>query len=180
MWSPINRVGIIEPEGILNAWTTNTRMAKASSIATTMASAYSRNTDFRAGCTVLDMPSPVAASGARDAISSVLWRLGSTLIRHRLQDGQEGFLRHFHAADGFHPFLSFFLFFEKFAFAGNVTAVAFCGDILLHRSDGLAGDNFVADCRLDGDLEHLPRNQLFHFLSQLPTSRVGPLFVRNK
>ena len=48
MWSPIWRVGSIEPEGILNAWTTNTRMAKARSIARMIASAYSRKTDLRA------------------------------------------------------------------------------------------------------------------------------------
>ena len=43
-------MGIIDPDGILNACTTNTRMAKANSIATMIASAYSRTMDFRPDC----------------------------------------------------------------------------------------------------------------------------------
>ena len=41
------------------------------------------------------------------------------------QDGEEGFLRNVDFADALHAFLAFFLAFEEFAFARNVTAVAF-------------------------------------------------------
>jgi len=52
MWSPIESVGIIDPEGILNACTTNVRIVNASRIASANASAYSRTTDlFRVAIT---------------------------------------------------------------------------------------------------------------------------------
>src|SRR5574339_616694 len=108
---------------------------------------------------------PTPARGRQSRRSSGGWDQRSFFTD--LQDGQERFLRHFHAADGFHPFFSFFLFFEELALAGNVAAVTFGGDILLHRPDGLAGDHLVANRRLNGDLEHLPWDQLFHFFGQL-------------
>ena len=50
----MSSVGIIDPEGILKAWTTNERMASASTTAMTIASTYSRRSDLvRAVMTVL-------------------------------------------------------------------------------------------------------------------------------
>src|SRR5204863_8905268 len=40
------------------------------------------------------------------------------------ENGEEGFLRDVHLADALHAALAFFLFFEEFAFAGNVATVA--------------------------------------------------------
>src|SRR4030067_2738614 len=48
IWSPTFRVGIIEPEGILNACTTKALIKSARSIAITIASTYSLNFDFLA------------------------------------------------------------------------------------------------------------------------------------
>ena len=45
-WSPISRLGSIEPVGILKAWTANVRMKSARMTATTIDSRYSRPTDF--------------------------------------------------------------------------------------------------------------------------------------
>ncbi len=45
------------------------------------------------------------------------------------EDGEEGLLGDFDAADGLHALLALFLLFEQFAFAGNVAAVAFGGDV---------------------------------------------------
>jgi len=43
MWSPTKRVGIIEPEGILNGSTTKARIKRARRMAITMASKFSWN-----------------------------------------------------------------------------------------------------------------------------------------
>ena len=42
----------MEPEGILNAWTTNVRIRRARRTATRIASAYSRMTDFFRSLTI--------------------------------------------------------------------------------------------------------------------------------
>src|SRR5687767_10485855 len=96
------------------------------------------------------------------------------------QDREKGFLRNFNAADGFHPFLSFFLFFEQFALARNVTAITLCRDVFFHRSDRLTCNDLVADRRLNRDFEHLPGDQLLHLLSQLTPPWIRALFVCNK
>src|SRR5229473_2367577 len=44
--------------------------------------------------------------------------------RGNFENGEEGFLRDVDLADALHAALAFFLFFEEFAFAGNVSAVA--------------------------------------------------------
>ena len=48
MWSPISRVGIIEPDGIWNASTTKARSSSATATATPIDSEYSRSVDLRA------------------------------------------------------------------------------------------------------------------------------------
>ena len=42
MWSPMSSVGSMEPEGILNAWTTNVLINNARTTAITIASIFSR------------------------------------------------------------------------------------------------------------------------------------------
>ena len=59
----------------------------------------------------------------------------------------------------FMRFFAFFLFFEEFAFAGNVSAVAFGEDVFADGGDGFAGDYAAADGGLNGDFEHLAGNQ---------------------
>src|SRR5215210_1449559 len=48
MWSPISRFFSIEPDGILNAWTTQVRAKVAKTTAISRASRYSRSSDFSA------------------------------------------------------------------------------------------------------------------------------------
>jgi hypothetical protein len=50
-------------------------------------------------------------------------RSANSLIAN-LQNGQERFLRNFHAADLFHAPLAFLLLFKQLALTGNVAAVA--------------------------------------------------------
>src|SRR5438105_10920807 len=57
-----------------------------------------------------------------------------------LEHFDECFLRNVDAAKRFHALFAFFLFFQELAFAGDVAAVAFGGDILAQRADGLARD----------------------------------------
>jgi plasmid stabilization system protein ParE len=79
----------------------------------------------------------------------------------RLQNFDEGFLRDVDFADAFHPLFSFFLFLEQFAFAGDVAAVAFCGDFFSQRRNAFARDDFFADRRLDRHLIKLARDHFF-------------------
>jgi len=69
------------------------------------------------------------------------------------------------------------LFFEEFAFAGDVAAVTFGDDVLAHGVDGFAGDDFGADGGLDGDLEHLAGNEFAHFGDEKFAAFVGELAV---
>src|SRR5258708_32202839 len=64
--------------------------------------------------------------------------------RGNFQDGEEGFLRDVDLADALHAALAFFLFFEKFAFAGNVAAVALGENIFANRRHGFARDDAAA------------------------------------
>ena len=95
-------------------------------------------------------------------------RLVSERLFIHLQHRQKRFLRNLYAADFLHPLLAFFLFFEQFAFARDVAAVAFGDDVFAHGFDGFAGDDFRADGGLNGDLKHLPRDQFLHFCRQRP------------
>ncbi len=74
--------------------------------------------------------------------------------------GEERLLRHFDRADALHALLSFFLLFEEFAFAGDVTAVALGEHVLAHGFHGGSADNLSADGSLDGDVELLARNEV--------------------
>src|ERR1700683_3926436 len=79
-----------------------------------------------------------------------------------LENGQESLLRDIDAADPFHSFFAFLLFFEELAFAGNVAAVAFGNDVFPYSRYGFAGYDFRADRGLDCHFEHLPGDKLPH------------------
>src|SRR5437879_1105120 len=94
---------------------------------------------------------PILASG--------FWLLASWLLasfpmisRTYLQDLQKGLLGNIHFAHPLHPPFAFFLLFQQLALAGDVTAVALRQDVLADGSDGLAGNDPVADGGLDGYL----------------------------
>ena len=69
-----------------------------------------------------------------------------------LQHGEERFLRNVHAADALHALLAFFLFFEEFAFARDVSAVALGDHVFANRADCFARDYAAADGGLDAAL----------------------------
>src|SRR5207245_1543665 len=101
---------------------------------------------------------------------SGFWLLASWLLasfsmisRTYLQDRQKGLLGNIHFAHPLHPPFAFFLLFQQLALAGDVTAVALRQDVLADGSDGLAGNDPVADGGLDGYLEHLAGDQFPHF-----------------
>ena len=52
-------------------------------------------------------------------------------------------------------------------------------DILADGGNGFAGDDFVSDCRLQGDLEHLARDQLAHSLDENLAALVGDILVHD-
>src|SRR6266581_86954 len=76
-----------------------------------------------------------------------------------LQNGEEGFLRNVDLADALHAALAFFLLFEEFAFAGNISAVTFGENIFADGRDGFARNHAAANRRLNRHLKHLARNQ---------------------
>ena len=73
----------------------------------------------------------------------------------RLEHGDEGFLGDADFAELFHALFALFLFFEEFALAGDVAAVAFGGDVFAEGADCRPGDDLGADGGLDGDGELL-------------------------
>lgn len=95
--------------------------------------------------------------------------VGSVEFEH----GEEGFLRDFYGANLLHALLAFFLLLEEFALSGDVAAVAFCGHVLAHGLDGLAGDNFRSYGCLNSDVELLTRYQLLELLTHAASESDG-------
>ena len=75
--------------------------------------------------------------------------------------------------------LSLFLLFEKLAFTGNIAAVTLGDDVFAHGVNGFAGDDFGADRGLDGDLEHLARDEFAHLRNQSLAAFVGEVAVND-
>jgi hypothetical protein len=67
----------------------------------------------------------------------------------------------------------FFLLVQQLALARDIAAIAFGGHVLAQRADRFARDDASADGRLDGDLEHLPRNQILQALAQHTPAIIG-------
>ncbi len=82
--------------------------------ATNVPSAAANNT--QAGNTLFDLVRPPDRA--------------SVAVFAYFEDGQKGLLGNVNSADPFHSFLAFFLFFQKFALARNVTAVALGNNVL--------------------------------------------------
>ena len=67
------------------------------------------------------------------------------------------------------------LCFKKFAFSGDVAAVALGGDVLAQGRDGFAGDHPAADGGLDGDLELVAVDLAFELSNRAPPVGVGAM-----
>src|SRR5690606_5764636 len=89
--------------------------------------------------------------------------VGHRALRVQLEDGMKSALRDLHVAHRLESLLALFLLLEQLPLAAGVAAVALGEDVLAQRLDGRAGDDPAADRRLNGDLELLARNFLFHF-----------------
>src|SRR3712207_1259355 len=96
------------------------------------------------------------------------------------QRGDEGLLRHLHAADHLHPLLAFLLLLEQLALPADVTAVALREDVLADRPDRLAGDDPAADGGLDRHLELLPRDELLQLRRDRGAVRVRLVLVHDR
>ena len=71
MWSPTSSVGIIDPDGIWNASTTNARSTSAMATATPIDSEYSRIVDLRANARFWSMRSSSVAIALRGLLGVV-------------------------------------------------------------------------------------------------------------
>src|SRR3569832_1414246 len=96
----------------------------------------------------------------------------SVLVAHA-QRGDERLLRDTDRAVLAHALLALFLLVEQLALAAGVAAIAFRGDVLAHRGDGLAGDDLAADRGLDRDLEQMARDEILEALAHAPAPRLG-------
>src|ERR1700682_2971137 len=83
-----------------------------------------------------------------------------------LQHSEEGLLRDLHFAHPLHPFLPLFLLLEELSLAGDVTAIALGEDVLAQSLHGFAGNDAIADRRLQGHFKHLSRDVLLHLLDE--------------
>src|SRR5689334_4507296 len=93
------------------------------------------------------------------------------------EDGHEGFLGDFYAADLLHALFALFLFFEELALTGDVAAVAFAGDVFAEGADGFAGDDAGADGGLEGDLEEVAVDFLAEFFDDGAAALFGLALV---
>ena len=70
-----------------------------------------------------------------------------------------------HRAELPHSLLALFLLFQQLFLSADVAAVALCQHVLAHRLDGFTRDDLAADGRLNRNLEHLPRDDVFELLA---------------
>src|SRR3972149_1046207 len=71
------------------------------------------------------------------------------------QHRQECFLWDFHVSYGFHPLFTFFLFFQKFSFPGNIAAITLGGYIFCNWTDRFPCNNPASYCRLQYNLKQM-------------------------
>ena len=89
------------------------------------------------------------------------------------EDGEEGRLGNLDVADLTHAFLASLLLLQQLALTRDIAAVALGRHILAHGLHRLAGDDFGADGRLDGDVELLTRDELLELLAHLAAEVIG-------
>src|SRR5258705_10687760 len=85
----------------------------------------------------------------------------------------KGFLRYIDRAKRFHSFFAFLLFLEQFAFARDIAAITFGGNVFAQGADGFASDDFATDGPLDGDGILLAGDYFFQFGGQGSATALG-------
>ena len=83
------------------------------------------------------------------------------------QNRKKRFLRNLDISHKFHSLLSFFLFLEKFPFAGNVSAVTLRRHILAQRRDIFACNDLCTDSGLQRNLELMFRYDILELFDDL-------------
>src|SRR5690606_10428607 len=96
------------------------------------------------------------------------------------QHGKEGFLRNLHVAHLFHPLLAGLLLLQQLLLAAGVTAITLGQYVLAQRLDRGARHDLTTHGCLDGNIEHLPRDQILHLLDQLAPLVGGVVAVHDQ
>ena len=86
-------------------------------------------------------------------------RSASTLIIE-FENCHECLLGHFHIAHLAHAFFPFLLFFKQLAFPGDITPVAFSGNVFAEGFNCFTGNDFGTNTCLDGNVELLTGDEL--------------------
>ncbi len=76
-------------------------------------------------------------------------------------------------ADLLHLLLPLLLLFPEFALAGDIAAIAFCGDVFGDGADRFSGNDLAADRRLDRHFEELLRDHLHQLCADRPPFLFG-------
>src|SRR5881628_704327 len=147
---------------------TSPRMTTVRTIARRSASTYSRKVDLMRAL------ARVAVLVVALAMGVPPFNAGSPLDP---EDREERFLRDPDGADLLHALFPLALLLEELPFPCDIAAVALGDHVLAQGRDRLPGDHVSADRRLDGDREHLARNQLFQFDADVASPLVGALPV---
>src|SRR5436190_7149616 len=167
MKSPTSSVGTMELDGILNGSTRNERSRNTIRITgkklteySTHHGCFSPSGRLRRSHSASSAHTAPVTTSRSSRNKAKLMGLCSPGLRSRaapLQHREERLLRDFDRADLFHALLSFLLFFEQLALAGDVAAVAFRQHVLAQRLDVLARHDVASDRGLDSHVEHLAR-----------------------
>src|SRR5882724_12630271 len=186
MKSPTRSVGTIDDDGILNGSTRNERSRNTIRITGKKLTEYSTHQGCLAAPPRRLRSHKVSSAHTRPVTTSRISRnkakfitAGRSSTFAPLQHREKRFLRNLHRTDLLHALLPFFLLIQKFALAGDIAAIAFRKHVLAQRLDVLARDDVAADRRLDGDVEHLPRDQAAQPLDQLAAAALRRLAMHH-
>ena len=107
---------------------------------------------------------------------------GAGSVVRETEHGHKSRLGYFDPADLPHALFTLFLFFEQFAFAGDVASVALGSNVLADSLDRFAGDDLGSDGRLKRNVELLAGDQAAELLDDLLADvvRIGAVYQRGE
>src|SRR5574343_363837 len=185
MKSPTSKVGIIEPEGILNGSNRKERSTKTIRItgkklaphSTHKGSSASLARSLRNLITSTAYKAPVTTSRTNRINAKFIACIPESSVIDT-QDSQEGLLRNLDATHLLHALLASLLLLQKLLLAGNVAAVTLGQHILAHRLDVFASNDVRANSSLNRHVVHLAGNQFAHLGCQFAATvlRIGAVY----